>query len=117
MDDLARLPIQSVQGAREQAHPQNAIGIPVDRLHPAGRETVGIGWPVPEMDELLLPEIQGVQPRTFGSHPQHAAAVLIDREDGVAVEAMRVGCIVLEPVREAFCAPVEIGETLARRHP
>ena len=31
--------------------------------------------------------------------PQHAAAVPIDREDGVAVEAMRVGVLVLKPVR------------------
>ena len=69
------------------------------------------------MSELLLPEVEDVEPRTLGSHPEHAAAVLIDREDGVAVEAVRVGVVVPEPVREAFGAPVEIGKTLARRHP
>ena len=35
--DFARLPIQSIQSAREQACPQNAIGIPINRLDPAGR--------------------------------------------------------------------------------
>ena len=36
MGDLARLSIQSVQGARKEAYPQNAIGILINRLDPAG---------------------------------------------------------------------------------
>ena len=91
MGDLARLSIQSIQGARKQAYPQNAIGILINRLDPAGRETIGIGGAMPIMDELLLPEIENVESRILGSHPQHAAPVPIDRENGVTVEAIRVG--------------------------
>ena len=69
------------------------------------------------MGEPLLPEIEDVESRMLGSHPEYAAAVLIHGEDGVAVEAVRVDLVVPEPVREAAGAPVEVGETLARRHP
>src|SRR6187200_517405 len=73
MDNLASLPIQSVQGTREKADPHHAIAILVDRLYPARRDTVRIGGPVPVRDELSLPEIEDVEPRILGSHPQHAA--------------------------------------------
>ena len=35
MGDFSRLSIQSIQGARKQAYPQNAIGILINRLDPA----------------------------------------------------------------------------------
>jgi len=69
------------------------------------------------MDELVLPKIEDVEPRILRPHPQHAAAILIDREDGAAVEAMPVGVFVLEGVREASSAAVEVAESVARRHP
>ena len=34
--DLGRLSIESVQGARKEAYPQNATGLPINRLDPAG---------------------------------------------------------------------------------
>ena len=36
MGDLSRLSIQSIQSARKEAYPQNAIGILINRLDPAG---------------------------------------------------------------------------------
>src|SRR5271165_6541811 len=69
------------------------------------------------MNELFLPEIENIEPRILSSHPQHAAPILIDRENGVAIEAIRVGLIVLKLVRVTFCAPVKVREALARRHP
>ena len=36
MHDLASLSIESVQGTRKEAYPQNAIGILINRLDPAG---------------------------------------------------------------------------------
>ena len=84
MGDLARLSIQSVQGARKQAYPQNAIGILINRLDPAGREAIGVGRAMPVMDELFLPEIENVEPRILSSHPQHATPIPIDGHDGVS---------------------------------
>ena len=84
MGDAARLPIQSVQGAREETHPQNAIGILVDRLHPAGRESVGIGRPVHVLGEPLMPEIEHVEPRILRSHPD-AADSRKDRVPGLSI--------------------------------
>ena len=69
------------------------------------------------MDELFLPEIENVEPRILSSHPQHATAILIDRENGVTVEAVRVGLVVLKPVRETFCSPVKVIETLRSMAP
>ena len=36
MGDLARLSIESIQSARKEAYPQNAIGLLINRLDPAG---------------------------------------------------------------------------------
>ena len=72
---------------------------------------------MPITDELFLPEIENIESRILSSYPQHAAPILIDRENGVTVEAIRVGLVVLKPVRETFCSPVKVIETLARWHP
>ena len=72
---------------------------------------------MPVMAELLLPEIEEIKPPIFSSHPQHAAPILIDCDNGVIVEAIRVGFVVLKPVRETFCSPVKVIEALARWHP
>ena len=58
-----------------------------------------------------------IESRILSSHPQHAAPILIDRDNGVTVEAIRVAFVVLKPVRETFCSPVEVIETLAGWHP
>ena len=68
------------------------------------------------MAELLLAQIEEIKPIS-SSHPQQAAPILIDRDNGVIVEAIRVGFVVLKPVRKTFCSPVEVIETLARWHP
>ncbi len=67
--------------------------------------------------ELFLPEIENIEPGILSSHPQHAAPVPVDGENGVTVEAMRVAFVVLKPVRETFCSPIKVIETLARWHP
>ena len=41
MGDLPVLAIQSIEGAREEAYPQNAVGILVNRDDTAGGQTVG----------------------------------------------------------------------------
>ena len=69
------------------------------------------------MDELFLAEIENIEPGILSSHPQHTTPILIDRHNGVTVEAIRVAFIVLKPVRETFCSPVKVIETLARWHP
>jgi hypothetical protein len=117
MNDFARLAIQSVQGAREQAYPQSAIRLPINRLDPAGREAIGVAGAMPVIAELFFPEIENIEPRILSSHPQHATPILIDRHNRVTVEAIRVGLIVLKPARETFCAPVKVVKTQARWHP
>src|SRR6516225_7044596 len=47
MGDLARLSIQSIHSAREEAYPQNAIRLPINRLDPAGCETIEVGRAMP----------------------------------------------------------------------
>ena len=69
------------------------------------------------MAELLLPQIEEIKPTISSSHPQQAAPILIDCDNGVIVEAIRVGFVVLKPVRKTFCSPVKVIETLARWHP
>ena len=48
--------------------------------------------------KLFLAEIENVKPRILSSHPQHTTPILIDRENGVTVEAVRIGFVVLKPV-------------------
>jgi hypothetical protein len=83
--DFSRLSIQSIESARKQTYPENAIGILINRLDPARGETTGVGGAMTIRVELLLPKIENVQSRILGSDPQHAAPILIDRENGVAV--------------------------------
>src|ERR1700675_2312678 len=71
---------------------------------------------MPVMAERLLPPVEEIKP-TSSSRPQQAAPIPIDCDDGVIVEAIRVGFIVLKLVRKSFCPPVEVIETQARWRP
>jgi hypothetical protein len=117
MGDFSRFSVQSIETARKQAYPQNTIGILINRLDPAGGETIGVCGAMPIRVELLLPKIEHVESRILSSYPQHAASIPIDRENGVVVEAIRVAFVVLKPVRETFCPPVVVVETQAGWHP
>src|SRR5271165_4527303 len=68
------------------------------------------------MAELLLTQVEEIKPAS-SSRPQQAAPIPIECDNGVIVEAVRVGFVVLKPVRKTFRSPVEVIETLARWHP
>ncbi len=84
---------------------------------PAGRETVGVGAVMPVTAKLFLLEVEDVKPIINSAHPEQAGPVPIKGEDVVIAEAFRVVPIALEPVRETFLLPIEVIESLTRRHP
>src|ERR1700751_2938938 len=101
--DFSRFSVQSIEGARKQAYPQNPVRLLINRLDPARGKTIGVCGAMPIGVELLLPKIENVESSVLGSYPQHAAPIPIDRENGVVVEAIRVAFVVLKPLRETLC--------------
>ena len=75
---LPRLSIQSIQGAREETYPQNAVAVLMNRSDHAGRETIGVAGTMPVRTELFLPEIENIKPPIFSAHPQHAGPIPIN---------------------------------------
>src|SRR5215469_531195 len=108
MGDPVRLLIESVQGARKQAYPHDVVRRLIDRLNPAGQETIVVAGAMPMIPKLFLPEIENIQPCVLSSHPEQAASILIDRHDRVTVEAIRIAFIVLKAESETLCATVKV---------
>ena len=90
MRHLSCLPVQSIQRARGEPYPENALGILVNRSDRPPRETIRIAGPMRITAELLLAEVENVKPPILGSHPQHAASILVNRHNGIIIEAIRV---------------------------
>ena len=80
MSDFPRLSIQSIQGAREQAYPQNTIGLLVNRGDLAGGETIAIGRAMRIVAELFLLEIENIKPTIFSAHPKQAGPIPVYRQ-------------------------------------
>ena len=62
MRHLSCLAVQSIQRARGEPYPENALGILVNRSDPAPRETIRIAGPMRITAELLLAEVENVKP-------------------------------------------------------
>ena len=78
MSDFPRLSIHSIQRAREQAYPQNAIGILVNRGDLAGRKTIWVPGAMRIVAELFLLEVENIQPTILSAHPKQAGPITID---------------------------------------
>ena len=78
MSDFPRFSIHSIQCAREQAYPQNAIGILVNRGNLAGRKTIWVRATMRKAPELFLLEVENIQPTILSAHPKQAGPITID---------------------------------------
>ena len=117
MSDFPRFSIHSIQRAREEAYPQNAIGILVNRGNLAGRETIWVPATMRKAPELFLLEVENIQPAILSAHPKQAGPITIDWHNAVVAKAMRVGVIVLKKACKSFCAPVKVRQAQARWNP
>ena len=117
MSDFPRFSIHSIQRAREEAYPQNAIGILVNRGNLAGRKTIWVRATMRKAPELFLLEVENIQPTILSAHPKQAGPITIDCHNAVVAKAMRVGFIVLKEACKSFCAPVKVRQAQARCHP
>jgi hypothetical protein len=108
VSDLPRLSIQSIHGAREQAYPQNAIWLLVNRGGLAGREGIGVGRAMRIMAELFLLEIENIEATVLGAQPKQAGSITVYWDNAIIAEAIRVGVVVLKEAREMPRAPVEV---------
>ena len=117
MSDFPRLSIQSIQGAREQPYPQNAIGLLVNRGGLAGGESLRVCGAMRIMAELFLLEIENIKSTILSAHPKQAGPITVYWNNAIIAEAIRVRVIVLEESREMLRAPVKVIQAQVRWHP
>jgi hypothetical protein len=75
--DAAALAIQPIKGAGERADPQDAVGVLLEGVHLAGRETLGFFGTMGIVAELSLPKIENVHSAIGRAHPQQPGPIAV----------------------------------------